>query len=118
MSNITNKFDQSLKDLVEAFAAVNSELADKFGEDDEGYQHALLETVENAIEASLEDTEIVDASFIAGFLTTCSEALENLDPEAFSNVESEDEDDDYEDADEDADYEEDSEEALDGDEED
>lgn len=92
MSATTSKFDQALKELVDTFASVHTELVDKYEDDEDGYQHALLETVENAIEGALEDSD-VDASFLAGFLTTCSEALENLDPEAFN--ESEEGEDDY-----------------------
>ncbi len=107
MSNKTSKFDQALKELVDSFSSVHSELVDKFEDDEDGYQHALLETVENAIEGALEDSD-VDAGFLAGFLTTCSEALENLDPEAFSEAEEGDEgyaidDVDYDDDDDDLD---------------
>lgn len=84
MANSYAKLDQALKDLVEAFAEVETELEEKHGEDEEALSHAVIEALETAVEGALEEHDYSSSSF-AGLLSLLTEALEQLDPAAFED---------------------------------
>ena len=84
MAKAYAKLDQSLKDLVEAFAEVETELEEKHGEDEEALSHAVIEALETAVEGALEEHDYSSSSF-AGLLSLLTEALEQLDPAAFED---------------------------------
>lgn len=103
MSNVIGKLDQAFKDLVEAFAELESQCFEKYENDEENYNSTIVEAIETCIEGALDECD-VDTSVVATLLTACSEALENIDPEAFSEQDGDDDDyasDDDEEEDED-----------------
>ncbi len=93
-----SKLDQALKDLVEAYAELESDLEAKHGEDEESLSAALIEALETGVEGALEEHDYSSSSF-AGLLSMLTEALEQLDPAAFEGEESEDEEYDLSDVD-------------------
>ena len=99
-----SKLDQALKDLVESYASLVSELENKHGEEDEeALSAAIIEAIETSIEGAIDEQDSSTSEF-AELISALSEALEQLDPAAFNETsEEEDEDDDEDYADEDAD---------------
>ena len=53
MPSSSAKLDQALADLIEAFTELEIELDGKFGEDEDTYTSAIIETVEAAIEKNI-----------------------------------------------------------------
>lgn len=112
------KLDQAFSELLQAFAELENELDKKFADDEEGFSTAILEAIESAIDTAIEDTDSSTGA-VAQVLAAFTEALEEIDPSAFDEVEDDDEDDsdyDLEDADID-DYDEDEDEEEDDDDE-
>lgn len=99
MANSYTKLDQALKDLVEAYTALEEELDEKFGEDEEAYSSALVEALETSVESAIDDQDSSTSAF-ATMLSNLTESVELLDPSAFEGEsEEEDEDVDIEDVD-------------------
>ena len=98
------KLDQALKDLIEAYSELETELSGKFENDDEAFSTAVIEVLETSIEGALEEQDVETKAF-ANLLTLFSDALEQIDPVAFEDAVEEDEDaeGEYED-DDDLDY--------------
>ena len=90
MANSYQKLDQALKDLVESYAEIETELEEKHGDDEEALSHALIEALETSIEGALEEHDYSSANF-AGVLSLLTEALEQLDPAAFEDSSEDDE---------------------------
>ncbi len=88
-----SKLDQALIDLMEAFAEAEEKMEAKFGDDEDAFTNAMVETLETSIEGALEETDMSTSGF-ATFLSCLSEALEQLDPGAFEEDEEEEDDDD------------------------
>jgi predicted transcriptional regulator len=92
-----SKLDQALKDLVESYASLVSELENKHGEEDEeALSAAIIEAIETSIEGAIDEQDSSTSEF-AELISALSEALEQLDPSAFNETseEEEDEDEDY-----------------------
>lgn len=89
MSSPIAKLDQALKDLIEAFVELEEELDDKFGDDEEKYSIAVVESLEGAIENAIEDQDSSTNAF-ATIVSALSEALESLDPSAFDDEDGDD----------------------------
>ena len=92
-----SKLDQALKDLVESYASLVSELENKHGEeDDEALSAAIIEAIETSIEGAIDEQDSSTSEF-AELISALSEALEQLDPSAFNETseEEEEEDEDY-----------------------
>jgi hypothetical protein len=100
MGDAYTKLDQALKDLIEAYTEIESELDDKHGDDEESFSTAIIEVLETAVESAIDEQDS-DTRSIATILSNLSEALEQLDPSAFDAEETEDADEDEE---EDEDY--------------
>lgn len=88
MPNSYAKLDQALSDLIEAFSELEVELDGKFSEDEESYNSALIETVEAAIENALDEQDS-STGVVASILSSLTEALEEIDPSAFDDIEEE-----------------------------
>jgi hypothetical protein len=88
MPSSSAKLDQALSDLIEAFTELEIELDGKFGEDEDTYSSALIETLEAAIENALDEQDS-NTTVVATLLSTLTEALEELDPSAFDEIEEE-----------------------------
>lgn len=88
MSNSLERLEQALKDLIEAYSDVEEEIDDKFGDDEEKFSIAMIESMEGAIENAVEEQGYSTSAF-AALVGTLSEGLESLDPSAFE------EEDDY-----------------------
>ena len=88
MPNSYAKLDQALSDLIEAFSELEVELDEKCGEDEESYNSALIETVEAAIENALDEQDS-STGVVASILSSLTEALEEIDPSAFDDIEEE-----------------------------
>ena len=92
-----SKLDQALKDLVESYASLVSELENKHGEEDEeALSAAIIEAIETSIEGAIDEQDSSTSEF-AELVSALSEALEQLDPAAFNETseEEEEEDEDY-----------------------
>jgi predicted transcriptional regulator len=101
MADSFGKLDQALRDLVEAYSNLVSELESKYGDDDEeAITTAIIEAVETSIEGAIDEQDSSTTEF-AEMLSALSEALEQLDPSAFEE-QGEEEEEEYED--EDVDY--------------
>lgn len=105
MASSYSKLDQALKDLIEAYTAMEEEFDEKYGDDEEAFSSAVIEALETSVESAIDDQDS-STSFFANLLSSLSEALEQLDPAAFEETteEEDDEDDaseiDYDDLDE------------------
>lgn len=88
MGHSSSKLNQALIDLIEAFTALDEEMSEKFGDDEDSYAGALIETLETTIEAAIDEQE-VSTNAIAGLLSSLSQALEQIDPSAFEEEEEE-----------------------------
>ena len=119
MARTNSKLDQALADLVEAFVELEQEMDEKFGDDEEGFQTAIVEALETSIETAIEEQDSTTSSF-ASLVSCMSEALEHIDPSAFQaeDEEEEDEESEYDVDDSDLDYDEDDDLEGDDDEED
>ena len=82
MAHSHNKLEQALKDLIEAYAALEQELEEKHGDDEDAFSHEICEALETAIETAIEDSDSTP-SFLATLLSNTSQALEQIDPNAF-----------------------------------
>lgn len=113
-----SKLDQALIDLMEAFVEIEEKMASKFGDEEDSFTNALVETLETSIEGALEETDMSTSGF-ATFLSCLSEALEQLDPGAFEEDEEEEDEEEgsYEVDDDDVDIDEDDSDYEDEDEE-
>jgi len=104
MADSIKKLDQAIKNLIEAYSKVEEEFDEKYADDPETFETQLLETIESSIESAIDEQGSTTAIF-ASILSSFSEALEQLDPSAFEEVEDDDDyeidDVDYEDLDED-----------------
>jgi len=110
MRGSTSKLEQALKDLIEAYSELDTELTAKLEDDEEAYASSMLESLETSIESALEDQDMETKSF-ANLLSYFSDALEQLDPVAFDEEgESDEEEEEYEDDEDDTDYDEDEDE--------
>jgi hypothetical protein len=101
MAQTSNKLDQALKDLIEAYAELDEELSEKFSDDEEAYTSTMTELLETSIEGALEDQD-VEPKYFANLLEFLSDSLELLDPTVFDTAEGEEEeeeDSDYDDID-------------------
>ena len=87
------KLDQALKDLIEAYVALDTEISAKHSDDDEAYANAMTEVLETSIESALEEQD-QETKFFANMITLLSDALESIDPVAFEDPLGEDSDDD------------------------
>ena len=97
-----SKLDQALSDLIEAYVALESELDEKHGDDEDSFATALVEVLETSIEAAIENQDVSTTVF-ASMLSTFTEALEQLDPSAFENEGEDDEEYESDDSDYDVD---------------
>lgn len=88
MAHSSSKLNQALIDLIEAFTALEEEMAEKFGDDEDSYAGALIETLESTVEAAIDEQE-VSTNAVAGLLSSLSQALEQIDPSAFEEEEDE-----------------------------
>ena len=89
-----SKLDQALKDLVESYASLVSELENKHGEEDEeALSAAIIEAIETSIEGAIDEQDSSTSEF-AELISALSEALEQLDPAAFNETTEEEEEDD------------------------
>jgi len=118
MADSFTKLDQALKDLVEAYTNLVSEMENKYGDEDgDALSAAILEALETSIEGAIDEQDSSTTDF-AEMLSALSESLELLDPAAFdeqsgeTEEEYEDDDVDYDDVD-DADLDEEEEEEED-----
>lgn len=110
MANTYTKLDQALKDLIEAYNELEEEVGEKYEDDEDAYAHAIIEALETSVESAIEEHDSSTTQF-ATILSNLTEALEQLDPSAFDEDESEyglddvavDVDDDYEGEDEEED---------------
>lgn len=103
MADSFGKLDQALRDLVEAYSNLVTELEGKYGDDDEeAITTAIIEAVETSIEGAIDEQDSSTTEF-AEMLSALSEALEQLDPSAFEE-QAEEEEEYEEDEDEDVDY--------------
>lgn len=99
MADSFSKLDQALKDLVEAYTNLISELESKYGDEDEdALSAAIIEALETSIEGAIDEQDSSTTNF-AEMLSALSEALEQLDPAAFDEQSAEGEDEEYEDDD-------------------
>lgn len=80
------KLENALKDLVEAYINLESELEEAHEEDDDAYAAAMIEALEGAIEVAIDEFDASTQS-IASMVTAMTEALEQLDPSAFDDDE-------------------------------
>lgn len=94
MADSFTKLDQALKDLIEAYTELESELDGKYGEDEEAYAAAIIEALETSIESAVDEQDS-STSVFANLLSSLSEALEQLDPAAFEEERAEEGDEDY-----------------------
>ena len=102
MSASNSKFDQALRDLLISYNELEDEISAKFGGDDGDFGSAISETIEASLDTAIDDsaTETIQAARLATLLLG---AVESLDPDAFEEVDeeddigygSEDTDDDY-----------------------
>jgi len=90
MANSTSKLDQALQDLIEAYAALEEEIDERCGEDEEAFATSLIEALEASIDTAVEACD-VDTHMVANMISALSEAMESLDPDAFDGEESDDE---------------------------
>jgi len=74
--------------LLEAFSELEEEVEEKFGDDEDSFENAVIEMLETSLEQAIDDTGISTA-VTASMLSSLSEALEQLDPDAFSDEEAE-----------------------------
>ncbi len=88
MPNSFAKLDEALSDLIEAFSDLEVELDEKFGDDEDAYSGALIETLETSIENALDEQD-TSTTTVATLLSVLTEALEELDPSAFDEIEQE-----------------------------
>jgi len=96
MADSFSKLDQALKDLVEAYSNLVSELESKHGEEDEeALGTAILEALETSIESAIDEQDSSTTEF-AEMISALSEALEQLDPSAFDEQSEEEEEEEYE----------------------
>lgn len=106
MASTHKKLDTALKDLLEAYTELESELDSKYGDDEDAFTSNLVEILEGSIESAIDDQDSSTSS-VASMISSLTEALETLDPSAFEGeTEEEEEDDEYETEDEEIDYEE------------
>ncbi|MCC6953823.1 MAG: hypothetical protein IT290_06870 [Deltaproteobacteria bacterium] len=107
------KLDQALKDLIEAYVALDEEMSGKYSDDNEAYNNAMTEVLETSIESALEEQD-AETKYFANMITVLSDALESIDPVAFEDALTEtdddeeysgddDDDEEYDDLDEDGD---------------
>jgi len=89
MSGASSKLEQALRDLVEAFVALEEETEEKFGDDELSYSAAIVEALEPAIENAIEDIDL-STTTVATLIDALTEALESLDPNAFESNDDED----------------------------
>ena len=91
-----SKLDQALKDLVESYSTLVSELENKHGEEDEeALSAAIIEAIETSIEGAIDEQDSSTSEF-AELVSALSEALEQLDPSAFNEqTEEEEEEEEY-----------------------
>lgn len=123
MADSFTKLDQALKDLIEAYSALEEEFDEKYGEDEDAFSSAMIEALETSIENAIDEQDS-STSVFATVLSSLSEALEQLDPAAFEESEEEEEEDedydlddvDYDDLDEEGEIDEDDEDSEDDDE--
>ena len=112
MASSYSKLDQALQDLIETYTDLEAEVSDKHSQDEDSYNHAIVEVLETSIESALEEHDVTTSTF-ASLLSNLMEALEQLDPLAFEDDSDSDdydldsvdvgEDENYEDEDEDID---------------
>ncbi len=89
------KLEQSFNELIQAFSSLTAQLEKKYEEDDEACSTAIIEAIGTVIESAIEESDVTTGS-IAQMLAVFTEALEEIDPDAFESIVSDDsEDDDY-----------------------
>jgi len=84
MANLHDRLDQALVELIEVYSLLESDVEDKFPDDQESYANAIIEGLEAAIESSIDEGDISTNQF-AAILSNLTEALEQLDPSAFED---------------------------------
>lgn len=80
------KLSQAIIDLIEAYSVLEDELEEKHPDDEDAYALSLVNAVETAIEAGIEEHGSNTSSF-ANLVSVMTEALEQLDPSAFDEDE-------------------------------
>ena len=91
MSEAAERLHKALSNLIESYTEIESELEEKFTDDEDSFSHAIIETLEGGIEAATEERGISTQALAAVF-SNLNEALEQLDPSAFDEADSDDED--------------------------
>ncbi|MDR2337122.1 MAG: hypothetical protein LBE20_00525 [Deltaproteobacteria bacterium] len=87
------KLEQAFSEIIQAFIALEEQLEKKYSDDDEAYSSAMVETIESVLDSILEEGDITTTN-IAQMLAVFTEALEEIDPNAFEDLVNDDDDDD------------------------
>lgn len=93
MGKSSGRLEQAIIDMIEAYAELEANAEEKFGDDEDSYAHAMIEFLETSLESAIDEGDISTAQF-AAMLANLSEALEQLDPSAFESDEEDEEDSD------------------------
>ncbi|MCC6219779.1 MAG: hypothetical protein IT291_00905 [Deltaproteobacteria bacterium] len=86
MASTHAKLDEALSNLIEAYAELEEEIDQRFGDDEDAFEHKIIEVLETSIETALENQD-ASTNLFATIVSALSEALEQMDPTAFDEEE-------------------------------
>lgn len=86
MKTSLTKLDQALSDLIEAYSELEDTLLEKYDEDEEAFNNAIVEVLETSLENAIDEQDSTTTA-AANMLTALFESLESLDPSAFEDEE-------------------------------
>lgn len=109
MAYSSAKLDEALRQLIEAYVQLEADSEKKHAGDEDVVSSAIIDAIAESLESAIEDQDI-STGYFATVASALSEALEQLDPSAFEDPDSDDEKDDdddidIDDLDDDLDYE-------------